>query len=76
MTGVVSTLSKAEKRNKINAYSDNHLLPFECTQYIAGLRSKLNYGESIFGGQGRKRIRGVGDLDIAPLTSYDSLISL
>lgn len=71
MTGVVSTLSKTEKKNKINAYSDNHLLPYECTQYIAGLRSKLNYGESIFGGQGRKRIRGVGDLDIAPLTSYD-----
>ena len=71
MTGYVSTLSQTEKVNYIGASSDNQLLPYECTQYIAGLRSKLDYGESIFGGQGRKRIRGVGDLDIAPLTSYD-----
>ena len=71
VTGYVSTLSQTEKVNNIGAVSDNQLLPYECTQYIAGLRSKLDYGESIFGGQGRKRIRGVGDLDIAPLTSYD-----
>ena len=71
MTGIVATLSNNEKQNYINARNDNQLLPYECTQYIAGLRSKLDYGESIFGGQGRKRIRGVGDLDIAPLTSYD-----
>ena len=71
MTGFVSTLSNAEKQNLVHAKSDNQLLPYECTQYVAGLRSKLDYGESIFGGQGRKRIRGVGDLDIAPLTSYD-----
>lgn len=71
MTGYVSTLSQTEKVNYIGASSDNQLLPYECTQYIAGLRSKLDYGESIFGGQGRKRIRGVGDLEIAPLTSYD-----
>lgn len=71
MTGIVATLSNTEKQNLIHAKSDNQLLPYECTQYIAGLRSKLDYGESIFGGQGRKRIRGVGDLDIAPLTSYD-----
>ena len=71
MTGYVSTLSQTEKVNYIGASSDNQLLPYECTQYVAGLRSKLDYGESIFGGQGRKRIRGVGDLDIAPLTSYD-----
>ena len=72
MTGVVATLSETEKRHKIKAVNDNHLLPYECTQYIAGLRSKLSYMESIFGGQGRKRIRSVGDLEIAPLTSYDS----
>ena len=71
MTGYVSTLSQTEKVNYIGASSDNQLLPYECTQYVAGLRSKLDYGESIFGGQGRKRIRGVGDLEIAPLTSYD-----
>ena len=71
MTGYVSTLSQTEKVNYIGASSDNQLLPYECTQYIAGLRSKLDYGEAIFGGQGRKRIRGVGDLEIAPLTSYD-----
>lgn len=71
MTGYVSTLNQTEKVNYIGASSDNQLLPYECTQYIAGLRSKLDYGESIFGGQGRKRIRGVGDLEIAPLTSYD-----
>ena len=51
---------------------DSHqLLPYECTQYIAGLRAKLNYDESIFGGQGRKRIRSIGNLDIAPLFDYD-----
>ena len=72
INGVVSKLSENEKVNYINARDDHQLLPYECTQYIAGLRSKLNYGESIFGGQGRKRIRGVGDLDIAPLTSYDN----
>ena len=71
MTGYVSTLSQTEKVNYIGASSDSQLLPYECTQYVAGLRSKLDYGESIFGGQGRKRIRGVGDLEIAPLTSYD-----
>ena len=48
------------------------LLPYQCTQYIAGLRSKLAYQESIFGGQGRKRIRSVGNLDIAPLFDGES----
>jgi len=48
------------------------LLPYQCTQYIAGLRSKLSYEESIFGGQGRKRIRGVGNLEIAPLFDGES----
>ena len=48
------------------------LLPFQCTQYIAGLRSGLFYGTSIFGGQSSKRIRGVGTLDIAPLFDGES----
>ena len=72
MTGHISTLTTQEKRAvQEGSASDNQLLPYECTQYIAGLRSKLNYGESIFGGQGRKRIRSVGDLEIAPIVKYE-----
>lgn len=52
----------------------NQLLPFQCTQYIAGLRSKLFYGESIFGGQGRKEIKGVGNLSIAPLFAGENKV--
>ena len=69
-SGVVASMSKAEK-DLIGATSEHFLLPYECTQYIAGLRSKLEYYESIFGGQGRKRIRSVGTLDIAPLFSFE-----
>ena len=69
--GVASAMSSAEKK-VLGLVDDHHLLPYECTQYIAGLRSKLDYGESIFGGQGRKRIRGVGNLDIAPLLDYET----
>ena len=69
--GVASKMTAAEK--KVLGLVDEHqLLPYECTQYIAGLRSKLDYGESIFGGQGRKRIRAVGNLDIAPLLDYET----
>lgn len=68
--GIASTLTTAEKR-EYGIFNEHQLLPCECTQYIAGLRSKLNYDESIFGGQGRKRIRSVGDLDIAPLFDYE-----
>lgn len=45
----------------------NQLLPFQCTQYVAGLRSKLFYGDAIFGGEAKKEIKGVGNLSIAPL---------
>jgi hypothetical protein len=45
----------------------NQLLPFQCTQYVAGLRSKLFYGDAIFGGEAKKEIVGVGNLSIAPL---------
>ena len=61
---------KKEFSNKITMlshdfyYKDHPELPIE-------ERAKLNYDEAIFGGQGRKRIRGVGDLEIAPLFSYD-----
>ena len=71
MTGNIATLTVQEKK-AIGAVNDNHLLPYECTQYIAGLRSKLNYGESIFGGQGRKRIRSIGNLEIAPIVEYET----
>lgn len=51
------------------------LMPYECTQYIAGLRASLFYGDSIFGGQKRKEIQGVYDnLKIAPLLSYESSV--
>ena len=73
MTGYLSTLSAQEKQAAQEGnVEDGQLLPYECTQYVAGLRSKLNYGESIFGGQGRKRIRSVGDLKIAPIVKYES----
>lgn len=69
MRGYASTLNSAHQR-KLEVGIDNpyYLLPFECTQYVAGLRAKLDYAESIFGGQGRKRIRSVGTLDIGPVT--------
>ena len=72
MSGYASTLSTAHQR-KLEVGIDNihYLLPYECTQYIAGLRAKLDYFESIFGGQGRKRIRSIGKLDIAPLLSEE-----
>ena len=66
VNGIASGKTAAEKR-RLGVHSDHQLLPYECTQYVAGLRSKLSYDESIFGGQGRKRIRSVGDLEIAPL---------
>ena len=49
------------------------LAPYECTPYIAGLRAKLNYGESIFGGQARKEIKGLNtNFKIRPLFSYEN----
>ena len=68
--GVAAGKTPAEKR-LLGVHNDHQLLPYECTQYIAGLRSKLSYDESIFGGQGRKRIRSIGDLEIAPLFDYE-----
>ena len=44
--------------------------PYKATQYIAGLRSKLFYGDAIFGGESKKEIKSAyddGDLEIAPL---------
>lgn len=72
--GEATTMTTAEKHHY--GIIDNHqLLPYECTQYIAGLRAKLNYDESIFGGQGRKRIRSIGELQIAPLFDYEEAYS-
>ena len=67
MTGYAYTLSERDRMLELGMSDPNYLLPYECTQYIAGLRAKLEYYESIFGGQGRKRIRSIGDLKIAPL---------
>lgn len=74
MSGYASTLTAPERELAFGeGFSNEHyLLPYECTQYVAGLRSKLNYGESIFGGQGRKRIRSIGNLEIAPIVSSES----
>lgn len=44
--------------------------PYEATQYIAGLRSGLFYGDAIFGGEEKKEIHSAyddGTLEIAPL---------
>lgn len=52
--------------------NNTQLLPYQCTPYVAGLRARLNYGDSIFGGQTRKRITPVGNqLKVAPLFAYE-----
>ena len=53
---------------------DYQLLPYQCVQYVAGLRSSLFYGASIFGGQEIKKIRGVGNMEIAPLFSDEDKV--
>lgn len=51
------------------------LLPFQCTQYVAGLRSKLFYGDAIFGGEAKKEIVGIGpDFGIAPLFAGENKV--
>lgn len=51
------------------------LLPFQCTQYVAGLRSKLFYGDAIFGGETKKAIVGIGsDFGIAPLFAGENKV--
>lgn len=50
------------------------LLPYQAVQYIAGLRSGLFYGDSIFGGEDKKRIRGIGKLSIAPLIKGENKV--
>lgn len=74
-SGIAANTSVSDRKTKLGVYDEHQLLPYECTQYIAGLRAKLNYDESIFGGQGRKRIRGVGTLSIAPLFDYEEVYS-
>lgn len=72
MNGISSRLNRHQREIVYGVYNEHQLLPYECTQYIAGLRAKLQYDESIFGGQGRKRIRSIGELDIAPLFDYET----
>lgn len=50
------------------------LLPYQTTQYVAGLRSKLFYGDAIFGGEDKKTIQGVGNVAIAPLFNGENKI--
>ena len=56
------------------ASKPNQLLPFQCTQYVAGLRSKLFYGDAIFGGENKKEIIGVGNISIAPLFAGENKV--
>lgn len=44
-----------------------NLLPYEAVQLYTGLRSALNYGEAIFGGNSKKVLTGVKD--VLPLTT-------
>lgn len=61
--------------NDDEASLPGQLLPFQCTQYIAGLRSKLFYGDSIFGGEAKKEIVGIGaDFGIAPLFAGENKV--
>ena len=54
---------------------EGQLLPFQCTQYVAGLRSKLFYGDAIFGGETKKEIVGIGpNFGIAPLFTGENKV--
>lgn len=44
-----------------------NLLPHECVQLYTGIRSALDYNQSIFGGNPRKVLNGV--VDVLPLTT-------
>lgn len=50
-----------------------NLLPYEAVQLYTGLRSALNYGEAIFGGNAKKVLTGVKD--ILPLTTDGSILT-
>jgi len=74
-------LNTAGQRQYVSLLADdegalpNQLLPFQCTQYVAGLRSKLFYGDSIFGGENKKAIVGVGsNFGIAPLFAGENKV--
>jgi hypothetical protein len=75
-----STLMKSEDGKYVSLLAEDEgalpgqLLPFQCTQYIAGLRSKLFYGDAIFGGESKKEIRGIGQTSIAPLFAGENKV--
>jgi len=50
-----------------------NLLPHEAVQLYTGLRSALNYGEAIYGGNSKKVLIGVKD--VLPLTTDGSIIT-
>lgn len=74
-------LNSAGQRQYVSLLADDEaalegqLLPFQCTQYVAGLRSKLFYGDAIFGGEAKKQIVGIGaDFGIAPLFAGENKV--
>ena len=76
-----AVLNTAGQRQYVPLLNDDkaslpgQLLPFQCTQYVAGLRSKLFYGDSIFGGEAKKEIVGIGDdFRIAPLFAGENKV--
>lgn len=76
-----AVLNTAGQRQYVPLLNDDEaslpgqLLPFQCTQYVAGLRSKLFYGDSIFGGEAKKEIVGIGaDFRIAPLFAGENKV--
>ena len=76
-----AVLNTAGQRQYVSLLNDDEaslpgqLLPFQCTQYVAGLRSKLFYGDSIFGGEAKKEIVGIGaDFGIAPLFAGENKV--
>lgn len=49
--------------------------PFQATQFVAGLRAKLFYGNAIYGGQRIKQILPISSsIQIAPLFSYQESV--
>lgn len=76
-----AVLNTAGQRQYVSLLDDDEaslpgqLLPFQCTQYVAGLRSKLFYGDAIFGGEAKKEIVGIGaDFGIAPLFAGENKV--
>ena len=72
--GLVDTGYIPEAKADAQLEVDYQLLPYQAVQYVAGLRSGLFYGDSIFGGEAKKRIKGIGNLSIAPLIKGENKV--